>query len=294
MISEASYKKEFKGEPLSYYLKQATEYVNDKDFDIMFVSVLGSQNYGLDNEDSDLDIRIIVAPTLNRYIKNKPSISKIIPFKTYIRENEDAVSRIIRFREEEIGNIEIKDLNSFAKCLDKGNTAYVETLFTPYYMLPDKWKSSSIGVSAFRNELLTPNKDFSLTFIKAAYYMMESKYTYFMSNFGGGTYNGKAAAHVWRLLDLMEQLYNDSDILNIDYEFSNTYYKDMALKLKNKEISPDKAKNSVEHAVSMGREYWEEFSDLDIDGNNLMMEKVAQDMLYDIIKNEVLESLMVR
>jgi hypothetical protein len=34
--------------------------------------------------------------------------------------------------------------------------------------------------------------------------------------------------------------------------------------------------------------------DLDINGNNSIMEKVAQDMLYDIIKNEVLESLMVR
>ena len=40
--------------------------------------------------------------------------------------------------------------------------------------------------------------------------------------------------------------------------------------------------------------YLKQAMDLDINGNNSIMEKVAQDMLYDIIKNEVLESLMVR
>lgn len=46
----------------------------------------GSQNYGLDYEDSDIDTKLIVVPSIDDIIFNKPPIST-----THVRDNNEHI-----------------------------------------------------------------------------------------------------------------------------------------------------------------------------------------------------------
>lgn len=83
---------------------------------IIGIFLQGSQNYGLDIEGSDIDTKLIVAPTLNDIIFNKSPIST-----THIRANEE--------------HIDLKDVRLYMQCFRKQNLNFLEILFTPYKII---------------------------------------------------------------------------------------------------------------------------------------------------------------
>lgn len=80
-------------------------------YEPMFVSLFGSQNYGLDNGKSDMDIRAIVFPTLNDLIFNEGVVSKVEKYSD--------------------GEVDIKDIKTYVGLLKRGNPTYIESLFSP-------------------------------------------------------------------------------------------------------------------------------------------------------------------
>ena len=48
------------------------------------VFLVGSQNYGLDDENSDVDTRAVVLPTLYELATNKPPVSTTLMFPKYL------------------------------------------------------------------------------------------------------------------------------------------------------------------------------------------------------------------
>lgn len=85
----------------------------------------GSGNYGLDSEDSDVDTKLIVVPSLREVALNRPAVST-----THVRANNE--------------HIDIKDVRVMLQTFKKQNINFLEVLFTSYaYVLPkfDKiWK----------------------------------------------------------------------------------------------------------------------------------------------------------
>ena len=80
---------------------------------IVFIALQGSQNYGLDYEDSDIDTKCVVLPTLDDIIENHKPIST-----THVMENDE--------------HCDIKDIRLMFDCYKKQNVNFVETLFTEY------------------------------------------------------------------------------------------------------------------------------------------------------------------
>lgn len=82
------------------------------------IFVQGSQNYGLDYENSDVDTKLIVTPYLDDLVFNKQPVST-----THLRKNNE--------------HIDFKDIRLYFQTFVKQNLNFLEILFTPYFIIND-------------------------------------------------------------------------------------------------------------------------------------------------------------
>lgn len=91
---------------------------------IVGIFLQGSQNYGLDTPQSDVDTKLIVLPTFEDIAFNRKAVST-----THVRENDE--------------HIDLKDLRLMFQTFRKQNLNFIEVLFTEYkYVNPlymDEW-----------------------------------------------------------------------------------------------------------------------------------------------------------
>ena len=88
---------------------------------IVGIFLQGSQNYGLDYENSDIDTKCITTPTFEEIALARKPLST-----THIRANDE--------------HIDLKDIRLYVQTFRKQNLNFLEILFTPYYFLNDKYK----------------------------------------------------------------------------------------------------------------------------------------------------------
>ena len=92
--------------------KDRYKFLKGTGYNVLAVMLYGSQNYDLDTEDSDIDVKAILLPSLDDMIQNKSPISTSIEYEN--------------------GLIELKDIREFYKTIKKGNPAYLEVLVSDY------------------------------------------------------------------------------------------------------------------------------------------------------------------
>ena len=83
---------------------------------IVGIFLQGSQNYGLETEDSDIDTKLITTPTLNDFIYNRKPMST-----THFRANGE--------------HIDFKDIRLMFDTFRKQNLNFIEILFTNYKII---------------------------------------------------------------------------------------------------------------------------------------------------------------
>ena len=103
---------------LQRHYNLAANYVNIEN--IIGCYLIGSQNYQLDDEQSDIDTIVLVVPTLRDIALNKKPISK-----TYIQDNGEHTT--------------LKDIRLFINGIKKGRLDCLEILYTQYYMINPIW-----------------------------------------------------------------------------------------------------------------------------------------------------------
>lgn len=86
---------------------------------LLGIFLYGSQNYGISTENSDVDTKAIIIPTVKDLCLGKP------------------VSREIHFDNGE--HCEIKDIREMVKMFAKQNVNFIEILFTDYYWVNPKY-----------------------------------------------------------------------------------------------------------------------------------------------------------
>lgn len=88
-------------------------------YEVVGVFLVGSQNYNLDYENSDIDTKAILLPSFNDFLFNRKQISTTLELPP---SNE---------------HLDIKDIRLMLQNLNKQNINFVEVLFTEYkYMNP--------------------------------------------------------------------------------------------------------------------------------------------------------------
>lgn len=97
----------------------AADYVRELGYTPVYVSLHGSQNYGLDmytdTYQSDYDFKCVVLPSLWNLVEGRKPASLTV-------DTED-------------GQIDIKDIRIFTDALERMNPAYLEALATPHHLV---------------------------------------------------------------------------------------------------------------------------------------------------------------
>lgn len=121
-------------------LQEHLEYalsVYDKDWFV--ICVQGSQNYGMSDENSDVDSKLLVLPSLNDLVLNSKAISHTLEMP----DNQE--------------HIDVKDARDYFKIFRKSNINFVEILFTDYWIVNELYEDLWLELRARAEELARIN-----------------------------------------------------------------------------------------------------------------------------------------
>ena len=94
------------------YMKKVSKDIEAKyDCEVLFVGLYGSQNYNLADEQSDIDLKVIILPKLKDIVARK-KISTTI--------------------DTELGQVDVKDLLTYYEVVKKGNFNFLEPFYSDY------------------------------------------------------------------------------------------------------------------------------------------------------------------
>ena len=156
--------------------------LEEKGYIVIYIGLYGSQNYNLSDEQSDIDVKAIILPTLQDIIFRKVTSTTI---------------------ECENGNIDVKDLITFYDVIKKGNFSYVEAIDTEY----------SIG-DKYIKELFKQFRPNLKSILGAMYEKRKAlthEYPSKHSEFEKWGFDPKQHHHILRLYDLLEYNLKNND-----------------------------------------------------------------------------------
>lgn len=250
--------------------------LEDMGYNVAYICLFGSQNYDLDlytdDYKSDFDMKAIVIPDLDSLVQNSKPVSTKY-------EYED-------------GEIDIKDIRVFIETLTKTNPAYIETLYTLYYIIDERYSNEINSIISKRDLLIY---SFKPLFAKAIYGMMMEKqnamthpYPKTKWKIDKWGFDGKQSSHCIRLAYLMKNYFVDGTNLSASM-IPNKEEKEIIMRHKLNQISLDEAEKDVEHYIQIANEIKNEVVNLfDIDPtykNEII--KYSRDIIKKSIINEV-------
>ena len=164
--------------------------LESKGYNVIYIGLYGSQNYNLDDEESDIDVKAIIMPSLHDIIFRKITSTTV---------------------ECEKGNIDVKDLLTFYEVIKKGNFSYIESIQTEY----------SIG-DKYIKELFNRFKVNRKSVLGAMYEKRKAlthEYPSKTQEFEKWGFDPKQHHHILRLYDLLNyQLIYNSNTAYLTYE----------------------------------------------------------------------------
>ena len=159
--------------------------LEDKGYKVLYIGLYGSQNYNVDDELSDIDVKAIILPTLHDIIFRK------VTSKTIECEN---------------GTIDVKDLITFYDVIRKGNFSYIESIDTEY----------SIGDKYLKDlfKQIRPNLKSILGAMHEKRKALTHEYPSKKEEFEKWGFDPKQYHHIIRLYDLLNYINRTKDIVS--------------------------------------------------------------------------------
>lgn len=173
-------------------MKDVRQDLRSKGYQVAYICVYGSQNYGLDvyteEYESDLDMKAVVIPTLEQLVNNTKQV-------TFTQDTK-------------YGQVDVKDIRLWVNNLKKANPSYIETLFTEHYLLDIECGGRYIITMRSIAEDLCEQQGVQM--VRAMYGMMKEKqkalchpYPSIKHKIDKFGYDGKQLSHAIRLYDMM-------------------------------------------------------------------------------------------
>ena len=167
-------------------------YLSSKGYEIVFLALQGSQNYGLDvyDEDymSDVDTKAVVLPSFEDFVYNRQPVST-----TIVLENNE--------------HIDVKDIRVMFDTYKKQNVNFIETLFTKFKIINSKYMDLVEPLFENREEIAHINVNqalrcmagMSMEKLKA----MEHPYPTIVDKIEKYGYDPKQLHHIFRMNDFI-------------------------------------------------------------------------------------------
>ena len=249
---------------------------------IFAIVLQGSQNYGLADEESDVDTKLLLVPTLDEIVFNKKPIST-----THVRENDE--------------HIDAKDVKLYWQCFKKGNPNFVEVLFTDYYivnsMYADLWEEMRDNRELIARVHPMAAAKAMMGMVQEKFHAMEHRYpsrAKIVDKFG---YDPKQLQHLIRMTWFLECYVEDlccyKDILTLNYANNGEQYLSKWLMdvKRGRAFNLEQAREvaaiylqKAEVALSYAKENWSSEED---SGVAAFMDEVLGDIVRTAIKYEL-------
>lgn len=245
--------------------------------DYFVIALQGSHNYGLEDENSDVDTKMLTLPRVKELVLNSKSLNKV-----HIMENEE--------------HCDCKDVRDYFKIMRKMNINFTEILYTDYWIANPKYQDLWLQMRAMREELTRANE---YRFMKCCKGMVYEKahalahpYPSKLDVLEKHGYDGKQLSHMIRVFDFA---YNYSK--GATYEEClrpSDNLKEHLIAIKRNEAGID-----VDTAFKMRDEICLHMTDLEV-GFNKYREDVydknasefLDDILFELITRNIKEELI--
>lgn len=231
--------------------------LEEKGYQVIYIGLYGSQNYNLDDEESDIDAKAIILPTLHDIIFRKVTSTTIECKK---------------------GNIDVKDLLTFYDVIKKGNFSYIEAINTKY----------SIG-DKYIKELFKPFKPNLKSILGAMYEKRKAlthEYPSKKEEFEKWGFDPKQHHHILRLYDLLEyNLLNNQLLSYLTYDNDSIRRQELIAYKRNKDnIAKDIIEHDSDNIINRAKElvdynYSYEYKNIDEEINNYIENKMKIELL---------------
>ena len=253
------------------HLQEAKETLKDRP--IVVLACQGSQNYGLDYEDSDFDTKCITVPTFKEIALNKKALST-----THIRENNE--------------HIDLKDIRLYIQTFRKQNLNFLEILFTPYYVCPmnnftnfyNEWGKLINNREKIAH--MNPLRGFSSMKGIAAekYHALEHHYPSRMHMIEKFGYDPKQLHHLLRIDEFMKRFYNGEsyeDCLISDYP-------DYLIDIKKGLFDLDKARDIANTTMTEIENLYNKAKNTLNNKEDKEMVELLEEVSYNIMRRSIL------
>ena len=231
----------------------------------------GSANYGLDCENSDVDTKCLIAPTLHEVSLLKEPVSH-----THVRANNE--------------HIDFKDIREYIKTFKKQNLNFLEILFTPYYILSDNENYQMLWQELVNKREEITHFDKSRAIKSMVGVMFNKNHTAFspQSTIYDCGYDAKSVMQIMRVDEYLKKY-----IAGLSYVDCLKSSQDGYLKLlKTGYLSIEKAKKLVDDTLTNAQIYTEAYlsslkeeSDLKENVRELL-DTVSYEFIKEAFKNE--------
>ena len=256
---------------LKEHYEEALEYF-DKDR-IIGIFLQGSQNYGLDTDESDIDTKLIITPSFMDLSMNAKPIST-----THHRANDE--------------HIDFKDVRLYIDCFRKQNLNFLEILFTDYCIVNPLYKNTWDKLVARREDIAHMNPYRAMTSMAGMCgekrHALQHRYPakeYLIDKYG---YDGKQLSHQERVRHAMIKYANGDSYWSCIHEPFEPYY----LKMLKRHTLP------VEEAVAMSEWSYQEseafkktFCEAHPKEENEEVLKFLRDCQYEFMETSVRKEL---
>lgn len=236
----------------------AVAYYGSEDF-IIGAFLVGSQNYNLDIESSDIDVKVYVLPSINSIIENgRPESS------TWVSNDNS--------------HIDYKDFRLVINELEKGSPNMLETLFTDYYIVNPKYRYLISRLRAYRERIAVIDQNRTFNALRGMAQRFINMY-----NINKDEMDNKSVVALLRIRDFIYDYF----VLEKSYKNSLVSSNISVLRaLRENNNAPEKLKGFIEEAMNDLDKY-EEFFKKKIYNKRpepaSLGKAVLHDVLYDLM-----------
>lgn len=254
-----------------HYNEALKLYEKDK---IVGVFLQGSQNYGLEIENSDVDTKCIIVPSFMDICLNKPPVS---------------TTHILKYAE----HLDAKDIRNYCACFRKQNLNFLEILFTPFTMITPMYFDQWNRLIQERESIARMNPWRAVKSMKGIalekYHAMEHRYPSKLELIDKYGYDCKQLHHLVRVDNYLTRY-----ITGESYEsclIPEERMKEFLLDIKQNKYDLAAARSLAELSLAHVEKIANEFCEKTHDEEDPIMRELLEDVSYNIMKIVVEEEL---
>jgi hypothetical protein len=232
----------------------------------------GSQNYGLDYENSDVDTKLIVVPDFKDICLNKKPVST-----THVRTNDE--------------HTDWKDIRLYIETFRKQNLNFLEILFTDFYIINPMYKEQWNRLIEKREEIAHMNPFRAVKSMKGIamekYHAMEHEYPSKVDVLAQWGYDPKQLHHLLRVEEYLGRYIDGDSYISCLRPRTPEYL----VSVKRGRYDLYTARVIAKTAIDNVNRIADEFCSQTLDHEDESMRELLEDVSYQIMKISVEKEL---